>query len=220
MNPCVVIPAFRTADRVGDVVRGALGHVSRAIVVDDGSGDGTSRAAAEAGATVVGHGRNRGKGAAIQTGLAHAAALGHDVAVTMDSDGQHDPADLSALLAVPDPRALVLGVRDLGAAGAPRANRISNGISNFFLSWFAGQRLPDTQCGLRRYPVNETLALGLRGTGYELEAEVILRAKRAGLPIVSVPIHVLYPPSRVTHFRIRRDVPRIIVRVVRCMIES
>jgi hypothetical protein len=111
---------------------------------------------------------------------------------------------------------LVLGVRDLHASGAPRANQLSNRISNFFLSWFAGRRLDDTQCGLRRYPVSATLALGARGSGYEYEAEVVLRAARAGLPIAQVPIAVYYPPeqARTTHFRTRRDVPRIIARVL------
>jgi len=214
VNPCAIVPAYETAGLVGEVVRGVLRRLPRAIVVDDGSRDGTAEEARAAGAEVVRHERNLGKGAAIRTGLLRAAAEGHDVAVTIDSDAQHDPDDLPAVLAPADPHALVLGVRDLAAAGAPRANRMSNAISNFFISRFAGMTLPDTQCGFRRYPVHETLALGLRGTGYEMEAEAILRARRARWPIVSVPIHVRYPAKRVTHFRIARDVPRIIGRVV------
>jgi glycosyltransferase involved in cell wall biosynthesis len=214
VNPCAIVPALDAAGPVEGVVRGALRILPRVIVVDDGSRDGTGEVARRAGAEVVRHDANRGKGAAIRTGLLRAAEQGHDVAVTIDADGQHDPEDLPALLAPADPRALVLGVRDLAAAGAPRANRISNAISNFFVSRFAGTPLPDTQCGYRRYPVDGTLALGLCGTGYEMEAEAILRARRARWPIVGVPIHVRYPPGRTTHFRILRDVPRIIGRVI------
>jgi hypothetical protein len=116
----------------------------------------------------------------------------------------------------------VLGVRDLAGAGAPVANRFSNGISNFFLSRFAGHDLEDTQCGLRSYPVRAIAGLPLRGDGYEFEAEVILWAARAHVPIVQVPIRVHYPPEdqRLTHFRTRRDVPRIIVRVLRTLWSS
>jgi glycosyltransferase involved in cell wall biosynthesis len=220
----VVIPAYDAAASVGDVVRAVRAEGwADVLVVDDGSRDATGARATEAGARVVRHDRNRGKGAALRTALAACADDGADVMYTLDADGQHDPRDLRALAdAAPDPAALVLGTRDLAAAGAPRANQISNGISNFFLSRFTGVRLDDTQCGLRRYPVRATLALGLRGTGYELEAEVILRAARAGVPIVQVPVRVHYPPEdeRVTHFRTRRDVPRIIVRVLQALADA
>jgi len=112
--------------------------------------------------------------------------------------------------------ALVLGVRDLVAAGAPRVNRFSNGFSNFFLELFSGRHLADTQCGLRRYPVAATLALGVRADGYAFEAEVILRAARAGWAIVQLPVRVVYPPEheRITHFHPVRDPTRIVLRVL------
>jgi hypothetical protein len=110
--------------------------------------------------------------------------------------------------------ALVLGVRDLVRDGAPRANRMSNGISNHFLSRFAGTPLRDTQCGLRRYPVAQTLALGAVGRGYEFEAEILLRAVWAGLAIREVPVHVRYPADRRTHFKVSRDPWRILYRVL------
>ncbi|EYF02520.1 Glycosyl transferase, family 2 [Chondromyces apiculatus DSM 436] len=187
------------------------------FVVDDGSHDRTAAIAEEAGAVVLRHARNRGKGAALRTGMQHALDAGFDVAVTLDADGQHPPAEAVRLLdATPDPEALVLGLRDLRRAGAPRANQISNGISDFFLSLFAGRPLHDTQCGLRRYPLRRTLALDVRDDGYAFEAEVILRAIAGQVPIVEVPIEVLYPPEneRVTHFDSVRDPARIIVRVL------
>ncbi|MGC4070757.1 MAG: hypothetical protein QM784_40005 [Polyangiaceae bacterium] len=118
-------------------------------------------------------------------------------------------------------RAIVLGVRNLARDGAPSANQFSNGISNRFLSWFTGLNLRDTQCGLRRYPVGETLALGCKDTGYAFESEVLLRAARRGLGIEQLPIAVIYPPAeeRLSHFHVFRDPCRIISRVVKTLIE-
>jgi glycosyltransferase involved in cell wall biosynthesis len=219
----VVIPAYDAERTVGDVVRAVRAQgFADVLVVDDGSRDATAARARAAGARVEQHAVNRGKGAALRTALGICARDGVDAMLTLDADGQHRAEDLQRLCAAAarDPRTLVLGVRDLAGAGAPRANRISNGISNFFLSWFAGRGLDDTQCGLRRYPVREVTRLALRGEGYELEAEVVLRAARAGVPIAQVPIRVHYPPEgeRVTHFRTRRDVPRIIVRVLDALV--
>ena len=215
MRTCAIIPAYRAPRTVAAVVSGARAHLGTVIVVADGSAAATGAQARAAGADVVRHARNAGKGEALTTGLGRARQLGFETAITLDADGQHDPGEIPRLLAgSPDPRALVLGVRDLRGAGAPGANVMSNAISNFFLSLFIGQRLPDTQCGFRRYPVRETLALGMVGWQYEWEAEVLLRAARAGLPLVSVPITVAYPKDRVTFFVPRRDVRRIIRRVL------
>jgi glycosyltransferase involved in cell wall biosynthesis len=220
MRACAIIPAYRAARTVGEVVREtrALWPLPDAvIVVDDGSDDDTAEIARAAGAVVLSHPNNRGKGAALRTGMRYALAHGFQAAVTLDADAQHPPAEARRLVDVePDPGALVLGIRDLVRAGAPRANQMSNRISNFFLSLFCGRPLADTQCGLRRYPLEATLALGGQDDGYAFEAEVILRAVAAGLPIVEVPIQVIYPPAheRVTHFDSVRDPARIIFRVL------
>jgi hypothetical protein len=108
----------------------------------------------------------------------------------------------------------VLGVRDLAGAGAPVQNRLSNSFSNLWMSWFAGRWLHDTQCGLRRYPLPETLELGLHGARFELESEVILRAVRRGLPVVEVSARVVYPKERRTHFRSVKDPARIVFRLL------
>ena len=91
-----------------------------------------------------------------------------------------------------------------------------NRVSNFWLSFFTGLHLIDTQCGLRRYPLPETLALGMKDEGFGFEAEVILRAARSDLPIVEIPFRVFYPEQRKyrTHFRAVVDPARIVVRVV------
>ena len=222
---CVIVPAYQAARSIADVVTGlrrALPELAddAILVVDDGSTDATFALAKRAGAGVIVHPENLGKGAALQTGLVAAHARGFDVALTVDADGQHPAESARDVLHVAgDPRALVLGVRSLTRDGAPRANRFSNGVSNFFLSTFTRRALHDTQCGLRRYPVRETLALGVRARGYAFEAEVILRALAAGLPLVEEPIAAIYPKgdARVTHFDSVRDPARIVVVVLRTL---
>jgi glycosyltransferase involved in cell wall biosynthesis len=221
MTVVAVVPAYDAALTVGKVVtelreRACFGAPNSVIVVNDGSSDSTSAVAISAGATVVSLSRNRGKGVALRTGFAKALALGATHAVTVDADGQHPAHEAERIALCPDADALVLGVRDLVRDGAPQANRFSNGISNFFLSRFAGRALRDTQCGLRRYPLAATFALGAVDDGYAFEAECVLRAARAGLRIVEVPVSVYYPPEeeRVTHFHSARDPAKIVYRVL------
>lgn len=217
-----VVPAYRAARTVASVVEGLRAGLgpegAPVLVVDDGSDDDTAREAERAGALVLRHDRNRGKGAALRTGFERALLEGADAVVSVDADGQHPPEEAVRLARHPAPReALVLGVRDLVRDGAPAANRFSNGFSNVFLSWFGGRRLGDTQCGLRRYPLPEALKeLTSTANGYAFEADVLLRAARRGAVIEQVPIRVVYPKpeERVTHFHSVLDPARIVARVL------
>ncbi|MBI4705455.1 MAG: glycosyltransferase family 2 protein [Deltaproteobacteria bacterium] len=221
MRAPVIVPAYEASATVGRVVSDLFRlwpGLPTIFVVDDGSSDATAELAEAAGAVVLRHERNRGKGAALRTGLGAAWREGFAAAVSVDADGQHPAAEAWRLHAsCADRAALVIGVRDLGAAGAPVANRLSNAFSNLVLSGFAGRRLRDTQCGLRRYPLPATIDLDAREDGYGYEAEILLRAVAAGLPIVERPVRVLYPPAgeRTTHFHPARDPARIVVRVLR-----
>jgi len=226
----IAIPAYQAECCLGavlDELRRALEQRHLAgvpiLVVDDGSTDGTLELARARGVVVESHAVNCGKGAALMTALTWARREGLAALVTADADGQH-PADsmLEILTAPCAASTLVLGIRSLREAAAPRSHRFSNGLSNRFLSWFTGQTLRDTQCGLRRYPVDEVLGLGVTDTGYAFEAEVILRAARAHIAIEQVPIQVVYPPRerRVSHFRNVRDPARIVARVVQTLLES
>jgi isopenicillin-N N-acyltransferase like protein len=238
MRPAIVIPAYDAARTVGTVITGlqtawadrhaVLGAAVGAeavpssaecptiIVVDDGSSDDTAAVARRLGADVEIHASNRGKGAAIKTGLRAARAAGCDAVVTVDADGQHPPSEAVRLLSEPeDPAVLVLGVRDMLALGAPKKSRVGNNVASFFVSLLTLRRFRDTQCGLRRYPVAATLALRTRDERFGFETEIIMRAARAGVPIALAPVAVVYPSEdqRRTHYRSVVDTLRIILRV-------
>ena len=216
-----VIPVYNHERNVGQVAAAAVGSGVPVVVVDDGSTDGSAAAiSAVAGVTVVRHERNRGKGAAILTGLAalSAAPIAARFAVTVDADGQHSPDDARLLLASlwpatgshPD-TALVLGARTgMRAAEVPWSSRMGRGFSGFWVWASGGPRVSDSQSGFRVYPVAETLALPTRARRFEFEVEVLVHARRAGIPIREVPVSVAYEPpgGRVSHFRPWRDFGR------------
>jgi glycosyltransferase involved in cell wall biosynthesis len=216
---CIIVPAFEAETTLAGVIEGLRAEIpecaDRILVVDDGSHDRTAEVARDLGCRVASHPHNRGKGAALKTGFEVASTHRFVVALTVDADGQHPPEEARrVLLAEEREEALVLGIRDLSRDGAPRKNRFSNGISNHFLSRFAGRPLRDTQCGLRRYPIPKTLALRGRGDGYDFEGEILLRAIWTGIDVVEETVRVHYPPDRRTHFHVVRDPWRIIRTVV------
>ena len=217
-----LIPAYQAEPTVGTVVAGARAHLARVLVVDDGSADATPARAAAAGAEVLRHEGNAGKGAAIVTGLRALAATGVGRALTLDADGQHLADEIPTLLAASDatPGGIVVGVRLKEGHAIARANRFGNWIADSLLRLIAGRPLPDTQCGFRIYPVAATLALGAGGQRYEFETEILLRAARRGVPIVGVPVRVHYPPiaERVSHYRPWVDTLRIIAVVLRVLV--
>ena len=210
---CAVIPAFQAAGTIGGVVRGAAAHVDDVIVVNDGSLDGTGDAARAAGARVVDHPVNLGKGLALRTGLRHAYRRGHRDAITLDADGQHDPADMPALMAAAreTPGAMILGTRDMSGPEVPGASRFGRWFTNLWVRIDGGGEVGDAQSGFRCYPIPETLGLRLQGGRFEFEMEVIIRAAWAGIPRRSVPVSVHYdePGKRQSHFHPLVDNTRI-----------
>lgn len=186
------------------------------VIIDDGSTDETAKLEDSA-LTILRHQSNRGKGAALQTGLAWALTHNVQTVVTLDADGQHPAEEAVKLMHSKAPReALILAVRDLKKAGAPRANQCSNRFSNFMLSLMGGQGLIDTQCGLRRYPVKQTLALGTTHPGYAFESDLVLRAARKGLTIVHENSRVRYPSEdeRLSYFDSVKDPFQIVMRTL------
>jgi glycosyltransferase involved in cell wall biosynthesis len=210
----VLIPAYQCAATIAAVITDARAHLQSIVVVDDGSDDATAERARLAGAEVLRHERNRGKGAALLTGMRHLAAGGFTHVLTMDGDGQHLGGEIPPLLAAAraDPTAIVIGVRRIEGQQVAAANLFGNRFANAAIALAAGRAVSDTQSGFRVYPLAAVLALPVDGERFEYESTVIIRAARAGIAVISVPVAVYYPPiaERRTHYRKVVDTLRII----------
>lgn len=190
----VVVPAFREEARIAEVVSAARRHVDTVIVVDDCSPDHTSARAAEAGAIVLRHEVNRGKGAGLKTAFAKLAELGFTHGITMDGDGQHDAAQLPAFLeALREPGvALVLGNRFSDPRGMPFIRRLVNASMSWLISRMCRCQIPDSQCGFRGVTVANPSVLAAKSDHYDYETEVLVLTARQGGLIRSVPVRTIY----------------------------
>jgi glycosyltransferase involved in cell wall biosynthesis len=187
-----LIPAYNEAAGVAGVVRGALAHLP-ALVVDDGSQDATASIAEEAGATVLRQVPNQGKGAALRAGMRWALERKHEAVVTLDADGQHDPAEIPQFLeAWQTTRAdLIVGARDFHQM--PTVRRLSNTFGRWSFSWALGQPVADNQSGYRLLSRRMMEALlDSREQGFEFEVEMIVTCVQLGYRLSWVPIRTIY----------------------------
>jgi glycosyltransferase involved in cell wall biosynthesis len=189
-----VIPAYQDEKHIGDIVRRTRERLDRVLVVDDGSSDQTAQRAREAGAEVIAHDQNRGKGEAIKTGLAH---LDREViwVSLLDSDGQHLPEEIDRFLAAAagaTQPTFLIGNRMNNLTGMPFIRRVVNRYMSSQISRLCRQEIPDTQCGFRM--VDRQLIPELLGGGnrFEYETEVLIIASRKGYRIESVRITTVY----------------------------
>ena len=191
----LVIPVFNEADVIGSVIdeirRTGDYHI---IVVDDGSSDDTYQQARKKHVLVLRHRINRGKGAAIKTGVMAANLVGADIVLTMDGDGQHDPADIASLI---EPIRVehcdvVLGSRLLDRQEMPRPKVIANWVGNFFTWVLYGIWVSDSQSGFRAYSKYAALIIDTRADKYEYDSKVIREIKNNRLRFGEVQVHTRY----------------------------
>jgi len=215
-DTCVIIPTFNNAGTLADVIRSVAAYTSHILVVNDGSTDRTADIIASFPALEhLSYERNTGKGWALRQGFKRALVLGYRYAITMDSDGQHFAADLPAFMekiaGMPD--ALIVGARNMDQASVPGKSSRGQAFSNFWFTLETGIRCPDTQSGFRLYPIALYRGTRFFSRKYEFEIEVLVRSAWSGIPVVSIPVRVYYPPAgeRVSHFRPFKDFARISV---------
>lgn len=221
---CILIPTYNNAGTLQAVVDGVLRVADNVLVVNDGSTDGTADILRGFGnrITVITHPRNRGKGAALRTGFDHALQAGYDYAITLDSDGQHYPDDIPAMVQaiIEHPGALIVGRRDLSGVDINGKSSFANKFSNFWFRLQTGRRLDDTQTGYRAYPLHRLHGNRLLTSRYEAELLLMVLAAWHGVELVQIPIRVYYPPraERVSHFRPGPDFTRIsILNTILCV---
>lgn len=195
-----VIPAYNEATHVSEVVTSARAHLP-VLVVDDGSTDDTPVRAEEAGADVLRQVPNQGKGTALRAGFHRALDEGYAAVLTLDADGQHDPAEIPKFLRAYAARHadLIIGARDF--SHMPLIRRLSNTIGRWTFSWAIGQPIRDNQSGYRLISrrLVEALLIG-EETGFEFEVEMIVTCIRRGFRLDWVPIRTIYAGER-SHIR-------------------
>lgn len=191
---CVIIPAFRESGRIGAVVEGVRAFVPDVLVVDDGSPDDTAGQAERAGAVVLRHAANCGKGAALDTGFRSARERGFEFAITLDGDGQHAPADLPAFIQEfrQSGTPVLIGTRMSDTRSMPWVRRLTNRFMSWLLSREMGQWVPDTQCGYRLYALAVVPERPAQSKRFAAESEILMELSRRGIKIGSVPIATIY----------------------------
>ncbi len=217
METAVIIPVYNHPDTVRKVTEKAVATGLPVIVVDDGSEVEVSLFLKGISCYILRFDENRGKGAAILEGLKLADSLGFDAAITIDADGQHDPADAKIFLkAIPRASwpAIIVGCRkDMKRPHVPPSSLFGKKFSNFWFYIETGLAIKDTQSGFRLYPVREVLELPISSRRYDFEIEVLVKAAWSGIPIKEVDIKCSYPEARqrISHFHMVKDNLRLTV---------
>ncbi|HUO51757.1 MAG TPA: glycosyltransferase family 2 protein [Gemmatimonadaceae bacterium] len=205
-----IIPALDAASTVAGVAHGVRAHVPGALIigVDDGSRDGTRGAMLAACDRVIAFEGNAGKGAALRAGIGAALAHGAWAVLTIDADGQHDPAAAPALLAALAGADLAIGTRARRGTAMPFGRRMTNALASAAVGRILRAPVPDPQSGFRAMRRAVCEAVQVAGDRFEYETEFLIAAGRAGFRIAAVPVPTRYgAPS---HFRPLRDSARVV----------
>ena len=190
----IAIPAFNEGEIIDKVISKikSVGF-DNIIVIDDGSSDETFLKASEAGVVVFKHLINRGKGAAVKTGIEAAKILSADIVITMDADGQHNPADAERMIdLIHSGYDVVLGTRLKKGKGMPSYKILANYLGNFFTWLIYGLWVSDSQSGFRAYSKKAIYLIDTKTDRYEYDSEIIKEIKENKLKFVEVPIEVHY----------------------------
>jgi len=215
----VCIPAFNEEKTIGNVVRKSLKYVDKVIVCDDGSSDNTGTEARMAGAVVIRHEKNEGKGSAMKTLFKHARKEDADIVVTIDGDGQFLPEEMEKLIIpiLEDRADIVTGDRFDSASEMPAYRMLGNKALDKITSLASDLNVRDTQSGFRGYA---KIALDLADNvsdGFGADSEILINAARKGLRIAEVPVTVLYDTGYSTS---KKDPVSHVSEVFKAIIET
>ncbi|MEA1992999.1 MAG: glycosyltransferase family 2 protein [Euryarchaeota archaeon] len=208
MDLLAIIPAYNEEKKIGTVVKETLEYCD-VLVVDDGSVDGTGDIAKENGASVTKHGKNMGKGDALITGFNYALKHKYDVVITLDADGQHDPAEIPKFLKKADEYDIIIGKRDFEKM--PPFREISNKLTTLMLSIRTGQNIGDSQSGYRLIKTDVLEGLNFKTRRFILESELLIRTKSK---IGNVRIKTIYAGEK-SHINTFKDTMKFIKFLVR-----
>jgi glycosyltransferase involved in cell wall biosynthesis len=193
VTACALIAAFNEEAHVAAVVAGAAAYASPVVVVDDGSTDDTAARASEAGAVVLKHAQNHGKGCAVRTGLDYVLRQDRSHVLLLDADLQHDPAEIPRLIlrAEQGRGDFVIGEREFNKEAMPAARFHANVIGSAILSRFIGADVADSQSGFRLIRADLLRRVELTGTGYEIETEMLIKLVRLGAVVERISVRRL-----------------------------
>jgi glycosyltransferase involved in cell wall biosynthesis len=219
MNILICIPSYNEEENIGSLVKTVSGAGYPVLVIDDGSQDRTAECARENGARVLMSEVNRGKGAALKRGIIHAAEHDYDAVLLMDGDGQHDPAEIPDLVSAfrESGADVLIGTRMGNTVNMPFVRRVTNIVTSYVVSRFAGVRVTDCQSGFRIIKTAVFRAFELRTDRFETEAEMIIRAGRAGFSIRETPVSTIYRSGRNSSIRPAADTVRFFRMLLGCL---
>jgi glycosyltransferase involved in cell wall biosynthesis len=216
MKVCCIIPAYEESRAIHQVVTIAQKYSDLVVVVDDGSTDGTGQIAQDAGATVLRHHQNRGKGAALRTGFVYAVKHQYDVIITLDGDLQHNPHSIPRFVTqLKRGFDIIVGSRyATQSEKMPFARKLSNLITTKALRIFFKIPVTDSQSGYRAFRRTVLERIPVRDDGFAAETEMLIDAQRAGFVISEVPIATNYGDEE-SKIKARRDIAQWLLTLAR-----
>lgn len=195
-NTIVVIPSYNEARTIGTIVQDIVNMGLSVLVIDDGSADNTERLALDAGAMVLRHKVNKGKGYSVRQAIKYVLdKTRYEWLLIMDGDGQHHTEDIASFLKATDQDGevdMVLGNRMSDAEGMPKVRYWTNKFTSGVLSAICRHEIPDSQCGYRLLKTDAVRRMNLETEKYDIESEMLIEAAEMQMNVVSVPIRTIY----------------------------
>ena len=190
-NAWAVIPARNEEKNIAAIVKKTRKYLDKVIVIDDGSNDKTKEQAEKAGAIVLRHLVNLGKGAALKTGCNFAVEKGAKSIVVLDADAQHNPEDIPRFVEKLKKYDIVFGCRKTSRK-MPAVLRFGNWFISNVVRGLYGVSLNDTQCGFRAFSSEAYKKIRWNAPDYSMESEMIAKAGKQRLKYVQIPIETIY----------------------------